>query len=66
MAYVINVESRADGRLAPPERRTVHTSRMTIGRGTECSVRLDDAKKHVSRVHAVVDLQGPGHVLTVM
>ena len=66
MAYVINVESRADGRLAPPERRTVHTSRMTIGRGAECSVRLDDAKKHVSRVHAVVDLQGEGHVLTVM
>jgi type VI secretion system FHA domain protein len=29
-------------------------------------VRLDDAKKHVSRVHAVVDLQGLGHVLTVM
>ena len=66
MAYVINVESRADGRLAPPERRTVHTSRMTIGRGAECSVRLDDAKKHVSRVHAVVDLQGERHVLTVM
>jgi type VI secretion system FHA domain protein len=66
MAYVINVESRADGRLAPPERRTVHTSRMTIGRGAECSVRLDDAKRHVSRVHAVVDLQGEGHVLTVM
>jgi len=66
MPCVINVETRAEGRFAPPERRTVGTSRMTIGRGTECSVRLDDAKKHVSRVHAVVDLQGPGHVLTVM
>jgi len=66
MPYVINVETRAEGRFAPPERRTVGTSRMTIGRGAECSVRLDDAKKHVSRVHAVVDLQGPGHVLTVM
>src|SRR5262245_14518385 len=66
MAYVINVESRADGRLAPPERRTVHSSRITIGRGAACSVRLDDPKKHVSRVHAAVDLQGEGHVLTVM
>jgi type VI secretion system FHA domain protein len=27
---------------------------------------LNDAKKHVSRVHAVVDLHGPGHVLTVI
>ncbi len=39
---------------------------MTIGRGAECSVRLNDTKKHVSRVHAVVDLQGADHVLTVM
>lgn len=66
MAYVVTVEARMDGRLARPERRTVNTSRMTIGRGAECSVRLDDTKKHVSRVHAVVDLQGAGHVLTVM
>jgi len=66
MAYVVTVEVRTDGRLARPERRTVNTSRMTIGRGAECSVRLDDTKKHVSRVHAVVDLQGPSHVLTVM
>jgi len=66
MAYVVTVEVRTDGRLARPERRTVNTSRMTIGRGAECSVRLDDTKKHVSRVHAIVDLQGAGHVLTVM
>jgi type VI secretion system FHA domain protein len=66
MAYVVTVEVRTDGRLARPERRTVNTSRMTIGRGAECSVRLDDTKKHVSRVHAIVDLQGEGHVLTVM
>jgi len=66
MAYVVTVEVRTDGRRSRPERRTVNTSRMTIGRGAECSVRLDDTKKHVSRVHAVVDLQGAGHVLTVM
>lgn len=66
MAYVINVEARSEGGVAPSERRTVNTSRMTIGRGSECSVRLNDTKKHVSRVHAVVDLQGGGHVLTVM
>src|SRR3954469_13306290 len=64
MAYVVTVEERADGR--PPERRTINTSRMTIGRGAECSVRLDATKKHVSGVRAVVDLQGTGHVLTVM
>ena len=66
MAYVITIENRAEGRLAPPERRTVNASRMTIGRGVECLVRLDDEKKHVSRVHAAVDLQGAGHVLTVL
>jgi len=66
MPYVINVESRAGGAYAPAERRTVNTSRMTIGRGAECSVRLADENKHVSRVHAVVDVQGAGHVLTVM
>ena len=64
MAYVVTVEARTDGR--PPERRTINTSRMSIGRGAECSVRLDDTKKHVSRVHAVVDLQGSAHVLTVI
>src|SRR5919108_595784 len=66
MPYVLNVEARTEGRPAPPERRTVNASRMTIGRGAECSVCLHDEKKHVSRVHAVVDLQGGGHVLTVM
>src|SRR5262249_2996672 len=66
MAYLVTVETRSEGRLAPPERRTVNTSRMTIGRGAECSVRLDDTKRHVSRVHAVVDVQGLGHILTVM
>lgn len=66
MAYVITVENRAEGRLAPPERRTVNAARMTIGRGSECSVRLDDEKKHVSRVHAAVDTQGNRHVLTVL
>ena len=66
MAYVITVECRSDGRLVPPERRTVHSSRMTIGRGVECSVRLDDEKKHVSRVHAAVDLDGAAHRLTVL
>jgi len=35
MAYVVTVETRSEGRLAPPERRTVNTSRMTIGRGAE-------------------------------
>ena len=65
MAYLVTVETRSEGRLAPPERRTVNTSRMTIGRGAECSVRLDDTKRHVSRVHAVVDVQGLGHILTV-
>ncbi|HEY7240139.1 MAG TPA: type VI secretion system-associated FHA domain protein TagH [Burkholderiales bacterium] len=64
MAYVVTVEARADGR--PPERRTINTSRMSIGRGAECSVRLDDTKKHVSRVHAVVDLEGASHILRVM
>ncbi len=64
MPYVITIENRAEAGAAP-DRRTVNTSRMTIGRGVECSVRLHDPKKQVSRVHVVVDLQGAGHVLTV-
>src|SRR5688500_19824697 len=64
MPYVITIENRAEAG-AGPERRTVNTSRMTIGRGVECSVRLHDPKKQVSRVHVVVDVQGAGHVLTV-
>jgi len=66
MAYVISVEARGEGQGAPPERRIVNTSRMTIGRGDECSVRLADPNKHVSRVHAVIDVQGTGHLLTVL
>jgi type VI secretion system FHA domain protein len=65
MPYVINVESRADG-PASAERQVVNTSRLTIGRGDECSVRLVDPKKHVSRVHAVIDLEGKRHLLTVV
>jgi type VI secretion system FHA domain protein len=66
MAYVISVEARTEGQPAVPEQRVVNTSRMTIGRGAECSVRLDDPQKHVSRVHAVIDLDGARHVLTVL
>ena len=67
MPYVINVVARTDA-LAPAaaERRVVAASRMTIGRGAECSVRLLDPSKHVSRVHAVIDLEGTRHVLTVL
>jgi magnesium chelatase family protein len=65
MSYVIHIEGKGES-PARPERRTVNTSRMTIGRGIECSVRLNDEKRHVSRVHAVVDLQGSEHVLTVL
>jgi type VI secretion system FHA domain protein len=66
MPYVINVEARTEGRPAPPQRRTIDAARLTIGRAPECSLRLKDAKKTVSRLHAVVDIQGAGHVLTVM
>ena len=66
MAYVISVEARTDGQPGVAERRVVNTSRMTIGRGAECSVRLLDRHKHVSRVHAVIDREGARHVLTVL
>jgi type VI secretion system FHA domain protein len=66
MAYVISVEARIDGQPGAAERRVVSTSRMTLGRGAECSVRLLDPQKHVSRVHAVIDLEGARHVLTVL
>jgi type VI secretion system FHA domain protein len=67
MPYVINVLARTDAQApATAERRVVAASRMTIGRGAECSVRLLDPSKHVSRVHAVIDLEGTKHVLTVL
>src|SRR4029078_12639293 len=40
--------------------RTWPQSKITIGRGEECTLVLEDQKKHVSRVHVELEEQGEG------
>ncbi|MCX7962472.1 MAG: type VI secretion system-associated FHA domain protein TagH [Burkholderiales bacterium] len=46
--------------------RTFEALRLTIGRGAECTLALDDPKKWVSRTHAELAFEGDALWLTVL
>ena len=53
-----------------PQREAVRTvsrfTRITIGRASDCDIVLDDPKRHVSRVHAVITKRDGQYILTVV
>lgn len=58
MSFSIKVSKRVGGRSDVIASRTWPQTRITIGRGEECTLVLEDPKKHVSRVHVELEEQG--------
>ncbi len=67
MALSVKISYHDGGALPHETVRTVtRFSRVTIGRATDCDIVLDDPKRHVSRVHAVVTQRNGEYVLSVV
>jgi type VI secretion system FHA domain protein len=58
MSFSIKVSRKAGDRVDVIASRTWPQSKISIGRGEECTLVLEDAKKHVSRVHVELEEQG--------
>lgn len=66
MPIKVNVSLSAGGQLKPVSSRTLDGAHITIGRDKECSLCLEDAQKHVSRVHAELDEEAGTYYMTVV
>src|SRR4029079_19834497 len=60
MSFSIKVSKKSGDRTDVIASRNWPQSKITIGRGEECTLVLEDPKKHVSRVHAELEEQGEG------
>ncbi len=67
MALSIKILKKVGGRSDMIASRSWPQSRITIGRGEECTLVLEDPKKHVSRVHVELEEKSEGsYHLTVV
>ena len=67
MPLSIKILKKIGGRSDMIATRSWPQSRITIGRGEECTLVLEDPKKHVSRVHVELEEKDEGtYVLTVV
>lgn len=66
MPITINVSMIDGGTTEPVANTTLHQSRITIGRDKECTLALDDPKKHVSRIHAELEEKGGSYWMKVV
>jgi type VI secretion system FHA domain protein len=67
MALSIKILKKVGSRSDMIASRSWPQSRITIGRGEECTLVLEDPKKHVSRVHVELEENGEGsYQLTVI
>jgi type VI secretion system FHA domain protein len=55
MPIKLNIALSSGGRFKPVSSRTLAETRITIGRDDDCTLTLEDAHKHVSRVHAELE-----------
>ena len=60
MPLSIKILKKIDGRSDMIASRSWPQSRITIGRGEECTLVLEDPKKHVSRVHVELEEKDEG------
>lgn len=58
MSFSLKVSKKTGDRVDVIASRTWPQSKISIGRGEECTLVLEDAKKHVSRVHVELEEQG--------
>jgi type VI secretion system FHA domain protein len=66
MTVSLKLYRKSDGQSQLLRERSFEGARITIGRGTECAMPLEDPKKWVSRVHAEVQAEGDALWLVVV
>lgn len=67
MSLSLKISKKSGERCDVIASRSWPQSRITIGRGEECTLVLEDPKKHVSRVHVELEEKDEGvYVLTVV
>jgi len=60
MSLSLKISKKADGRSDMIASRSWPQNRISIGRGEECTLVLEDPKKHISRVHVELEEREEG------
>jgi len=60
MSLSLKISKKIGGRADMIASRSWPQNRITIGRGEECTLVLEDPKKHISRVHVELEEKGEG------
>lgn len=66
MSLALKVYQKGEGGPTLMRERSFDTPRITLGRGADCEVTLEDPKKWVSRIHAVLNVDGGEYWLNVV
>lgn len=66
MSLALKIYMKGAGGATLMRERSFDTPRITLGRGADCEVTLEDPKKWVSRIHAVLNVQDDGYWLNVV
>ncbi len=66
MPIKIDITLSSGGRFKPVASRTLDKPLITIGRDEDCTLTLEDAQKHVSRVHAELQEEGGRYWMKVV
>lgn len=66
MTLALKLYQRGEGGATLMRERSFDTPRITLGRGADCEVTLEDPKKWVSRIHAVLNVEGGEYWLNVV
>lgn len=66
MSLALKVYKKGEGGPTLMRERSFGTPRITLGRGADCEVTLEDPKKWVSRIHAVLNVEGDEYWLSVV
>jgi len=66
MTLALKLYQRGEGGATLMRERSFDTPRITLGRGADCEMTLEDPKKWVSRIHAVLNVEGGEYWLNVV
>jgi type VI secretion system FHA domain protein len=66
MTLALKLYQKGEGGATLMRERSFDTPRITLGRGADCELTLEDPKKWVSRIHAVLNVQGDEYWLNVV
>lgn len=66
MTLALKLYQRGEGGATLMRERSFDTPRITLGRGADCELTLEDPKKWVSRIHAVLNVEGGEYWLNVV